>query len=223
MKKRVIIISIIMIIIITIAIVLIFSKSSNNKENINSVEKSQPQATSDSTQLALEDTDMEMRQKELDEKIKTILYGILNITGEVEEEYNEANVNKVVDELTIKNGIYISEKGREKILNLINNTTNCKYEVDDEGYLINTTGKSTNEISQKIDELISGNKCIILDYNIYYYCILGNDICTFNIEPTEYMEKFEGNNIILMVLNPNKYEQEYESAADLINQIINNA
>lgn len=154
--------------------------------------------------------------------MKSIMYGILNCIGEIETKYNEEEVNETVNQIVIKNGIYISEKGREKILNLINNTTNSEYKIDNDGYLI-TNDNSNNEISQKLNTLITGDKCVILDYNIYYYCILGNDICTFNIERTQYLEKFENEDVIIMILNPKKYEEEYESDKDLINQIINNA
>ncbi len=198
-------------------------KDSLSEYNENSTNlKDQSQSTTEATQIATETIDIEMRKRELDEKMKSIMYGILNCVGEFETQYNEEEVNNTINQIVIKNGIYISEKGREKILNLINNTTNSEYKINNDGYLI-INDNSNNEISQKLNALISGDKCIILDYNIYYYCILGNDICTFNIEETQYLEKFENENLIIMVLNPKKYEEEYESNKDLINQIINNA
>lgn len=224
MKKRVVFISIsIIVIIIIIAITayaFVIRDATDNMNNDLNI-KTESQAVTDSTQIAMEDKDMEMRKRELDEKMKTIVYGILHCTGEIEEKYNEENVNSIVKQMKIKNGIYISEKGRNKILTLINSTTGSNYKIDEDGYLL-SDGNPSNEIAQKIEKLITGNKCIILDYNIYYYCILGDSICTFNIEKSNYMEKFENEDMVIMILNSSKYEEEYESKKDLVNQIIKN-
>lgn len=224
LRRNMIIMSILISLIVFSLIIYILCNKKDNlseyRENLSNL-KNQSQSTTEATQIATEDVDMEMRERELDEKIKTILYGILHCSGEIEEEYNEENVNNIVEQMPIKNGIYISNKGQEKILNLINITTNSQYKVDKDGYLISNKN-SNNEVGKKIEKLITGDKCIVLDYNVYYYCALGNDICTFNIEPSTYMEKFEGNNLIIMILNSNKFEEEYESKSDWINQIINN-
>ncbi len=223
-KKNMIITSILVsIIAFSIIMYILFNKKDNLSEYLDNLSnlKNQSSSTTDATQIATENIDMEMRQKEIDEKMKSIMYGVLNCVGEVETEYNEEEVSAIINKMKIKNGIYISEKGRDKVLNLINNVTNSEYKVDNDGYLISNEN-TNNEISQKINSIISGDKCIIIDYNIYYYCILGNDICTFNIEETQYLEKFENENMIIMVLNPKKYEEEYESEKDLINQIVNN-
>lgn len=223
MKKNIIIISVIILVIvisIITSIIIFYNVKNKSKNEVN--EKIQPQAISSTTQLIQQSEDIETKNAEIDKKIKTILYGILHCTGEMEEEYNEESVKEIVEKMTIKNGVYISEKARGKILNLIKNTTDLDYKVDDDGYLVSNSN-ATNEIAKKIEELISSDKCIVLDYNIYYYCVLGSDICTFNIEPSEYIEKFEDDNMIIMILNSSKYEEEYESEKDLINQIINNA
>lgn len=192
----------------------------NDENNVNM--KSQPQATSDATQLATEDKDMEMKERELDQKMKSILYGILNYSGEIEEEYNEEKVNESINKFKTKNGIYISEKARDKILTLIDNVTNLDYQIDADGYLI-SKGNVENEYAKQIEKIIAGNKNVIIDYNTYYYCILGNNICTFNIEENQYLQKFTSDDLTILILNPVKYEEEYESEKDLINQIINNA
>lgn len=222
-RNMIIISTLVTIIALSLIIYILHNKKDNlseYSENLPNL-KNQSQSTTEATQIATETIDMEMKKRELDEKMKSIMYGILNCVGEIETKYNEEEVNETVNQIIIKNGIYISEKGREKILNLINNTTNSEYKIDNDGYLI-INDNSNNEISQKLNTLIAGNKCVILDYSIYYYCILGNDICTFNIEETQYLEKFENEDVIIMILNPKKYEEEYESDKDLINQIINN-
>lgn len=223
MKKKIIITSIIILLIIFGIIVSIFIFNNvNNKSNNKVIEETQPQATSSTTQLSTQNEDITLKNEEIDKKMKTIIYGILNCIGQIDEEYNEEKVNDVLKQMKLKKGIYISGKAREKILELINNTTGIEYKVDSDGYLISNKN-ATNEFSKNLEKLISGDKCIILDYNLYYYCMLGNSICTFNIETSEYMEKFEDNDIMIMILNSKKFEEEYESEKDLVNQIINNA
>ena len=225
MKKRIVIITVSIIILILIIVGVIvcnkLGEDSNNNDNIVNM-KNQPQVSSDSTQLAIEDKDMELREKELDQKMKSILYGILNYTGQIEEEYNEEKVNEAVDEVDLTNGIYISERARDKILTLIKNVTNLDYQVNEHGYLISKENVE-DEYAQKLEKIITGNKKLIIDYNIYYYCILGNNICTFNIEENQYLQKFTSDDLNILILNPVKYEEEYESEKDLLNQIINNA
>lgn len=224
-KKKMIIMSILTsIIAFGIIIYILYNKKDNLSEyskNLSNL-KNQSQITTEATQIATETIDIEMKKRELDEKMKSIMYGVLNCVGEIETKYNEKEVDAIVNQMVIKNGIYISERGKEKVLKLINNATNSEYKIDNDGYLI-SNDNSNNEIAQKINDIIVGDKCIIIDYNICYYCILGNDICTFNIEETQYLEKFENENMIIIILNPKKYEEEYESQKDLINQIINNA
>lgn len=224
MKRKIIIISIIiLIIVVSIIVSIIIFNNTNNENNNKVIEERQPQAVSSATQLYTEEDNNVSRNNEVDKKMKTIIYGILKCTGQIDEEYNEEKVNEVLKQIKLKNGIYISGKARDNILELINNITGVEYKVDADGYLISNNNDSNNEISQNIDKLIAGDKCIILDYNIYYYCLLGNSVCTFSIEPSEYMEKFEDDNTIIMILNSKKYEEEYESKKDLVNQIINNA
>ena len=225
MKKKIIIISIGIIILIFVINLIMFGNQTrkgqdNDENNVNM--KSQPQATSDATQLATEDKDMEMKERELDQKMKSILYGILNYTGEIEEEYNEEKVNEAVNEMDLTSGIYISERARDKILTLIKNATNLDYQVDEHGYLMSKENVE-DEYAQELEKIITGNKNVIIDYNTYYYCILGNNICTFNIEENQYLQKFTSDDLTILILNLIKYEEEYESEKDLINQIINNA
>lgn len=92
MKKTIVItsISIIIIFILVISFTIIYDEltkdSNNNVNNVNM--KNQPQSISDSTQLAMEDKDIELRERELNQKMKSILYGILNYTGDIEYKIN---------------------------------------------------------------------------------------------------------------------------------------
>ena len=226
MKKKIIFISVLTIIVIMALLSLLFStlffveryNSTNNNLNMNN----QPQSIVEPTQLLDENVSEEMKNKELNKKMKSILYGVLSCTGEIEKKYNEEEVNKSVNKMNLVNGIYLSEKSREKVLGLIKNITNLNYQVDMNGYLI-SKGNVENEYAQQLEKIITGNKSVIIDYNIYYYCLLGDDICTFNIERNQYLQKFTSDDLTILILNPVKYEEEYESERDLVMQIVNNA
>ncbi len=218
--KKIIVVIVIILVIIICAIVWRITAYNKDKELIK---KQEAQAPTSATQLVEETNSKEELENEIDEKMKTILLGILKYTGEMEEQYDSKKVNTILDnEFKHSKGIFVSNRAKSKILSLLKETTDIEYSIDNDGYLKNVTNSETNDISKAINSLINGDKMIILDYNKYYYCKLGEDICTFNIEDIQYMQKFKQDNTIIMILNPTKYEQEYESNSDLVNQIINN-
>lgn len=218
--RKIIVVIVIILVIIICAIVWRITAYNKDKELIK---KQEAQAPTSATQLVEETNSKEELENEIDEKMKTILLGILKYTGEMEEQYDSEKVNTILDnEFKHSKGIFVSNRAKSKILSLLKETTDIEYSIDNDGYLKNVTNSETNDISKAINSLINGDKMIILDYNKYYYCKLGEDICTFNIEDIQYMQKFKQDDTIIMILNPTKYEQEYESNSDLVNQIINN-
>lgn len=220
-SKEVKIILSIVILIIIIATGIFFIINYNKK--YREIAKKEDQAITEATQLTSEDTNSKTEQQnEIDEKMKSILVGILKYSGEIEEKYESEEVDRIINDFNQHKGIFISNRAKDKVIKLLKETTSVDYTIDSDGYLKNNDNKETNNISKEINKLIKGNKKIIIDYNPYYYCKLGEDICTFNIDETVYMQKFKQDDTIIMILNPVKYEQEYESKNDLINQIINN-
>lgn len=220
-SKEVKIILSIVILIIIIATGIFFIINYNKK--YREIAKKEDQAITEATQLTSEDTNSKTEQQnEIDEKMKSILVGILKYSGEIEEKYESEEVDRIINDFNQHKGIFISNRAKDKVIKLLKETTSVDYTIDSDGYLKNNDNKETNNISKEINKLIKGNKKIIIGYNPYYYCKLGEDICTFNIDETVYMQKFKQDDTIIMILNPVKYEQEYESKNDLINQIINN-
>ena len=218
--RKIIVVIVIILVIIICSIVWRITAHNKDKELIK---KQEAQAPTSATQLVEETNSKEELENEIDEKMKTILLGILKYTGEMEEQYDSEKVNTILNnEFKYSKGIFVSNRAKSKILSLLKETTDIEYSIDNDGYLKNVTNSETNDISKAINSLINGDKMIILDYNKYYYCKLGEDICTFNIEDIQYMQKFKQDDTIIMILNPTKYEQEYESNSDLVNQIINN-
>lgn len=157
----------------------------------------------------------------MDENTKNVLAGVLEYSGEIEEQYSEEKINSIINKFIIKKGIFVSNRAKEEVLKLFNTNTNIQYILDKDNY-INKNEEETNNISKQINSLVNGDKCIIIDYNNYYYSKLGNDLCTFIIEETEYIKKVQNNDIIILILNPTRYQNEYETNEILIKQIINN-
>lgn len=214
-KKRfyVIIFFLVLIIIVTIINLILFY---NKKNDLLKTQK-----ITTSTDLTY-DVNSKNEKEKLKQNYESIISGILNLNGEIEKKYNEIEVKEINDNLKIKNGIYVSKKARDFILKNLKISTNIEYDIDEDGYLYNINENTQNIESTKMNKLINDSRNIIIDYNQYYYCKLGEDISTFNIETTEYLEKFQHGKDIILIFNPIKCEQEYESSNEIINQLINN-
>lgn len=85
-----------------------------------------------------------------------------------------------------KNGIWIIEKDRNKILNYLNNNDklDCKYKIED-GYLKISDDAKSSSLDKKIRKIIDGNKQIILDISSVYYMV---DTVTGDIVDNPYNE-----------------------------------
>lgn len=90
---------------------------------------------------------------------KTAFAGIVN-----QEKPEIKNLDKVFEEkYPSRNGIWISEKARNKILKLLNENLQTKYSIDKDGYLNVVDKSKQNEKDKKIEQNIKSNKKIILD------------------------------------------------------------
>ena len=85
-----------------------------------------------------------------------------------------------------KNGIWIIEKDRNKILNYLNNNDKLdfKYKIED-GYLKISDDSKSSSLDKKIRKIIDGNKQIILDISSVYYMV---DTVTGDIVDNPYNE-----------------------------------
>ncbi len=215
-QKKFIIIFVISLIITS---VIIFYIAICNHKADDVISKQESQKT-EKTQLVSDDS-LE-RKEQIDEKMKSILAGVLKYTGEIEEKYDSEKINNIINDFNYHSGVFVSDRAISTIIHLLKETTNIDYSINTNGYLENSTNQETNEISKNMNNLIKGNQTIVIDYNPFYYCILGNDLCTFFLQDNDYMKKFKEDNMVIMILNPAKYEEEYESKNDLIKQIIDN-
>lgn len=117
--------------------------------------------------------------------------------------------NILNQKLPKKNGIWIEEKSREKILELFNNKVNSKYTIDNEGYLKIESKNNQNDNGNKIEKIINGDKQYILDISSICYIVddVTGEILDYNFENMDKYqtyEYFEDNDKIIVFITQNK-------------------
>ncbi|MBK1809941.1 hypothetical protein JHL18_04705 [Clostridium sp. YIM B02505] len=160
-------------------------------------------------------------------KFNLAVAGILSEVSAIEKE----KVNDYINNIPKENGIWIPEKDRQFVVNIINFIANKKYYVNEKGFLKAVEQgiiySTKSEIYSKlIDQLISGNKRIILskDRGFAYYDEEDGLIkkSQFN-EEESYSLETEGNR--LLILNSKIFEElengklSNELALKLLNQL----
>lgn len=90
---------------------------------------------------------------------KTAFAGIVN-----QEKPEMENLDKVFEtKYPTRSGIWISERARKKIIEILNKNLQTKYSVDTDGYLNISDNSKQNEKDKKIEQIIKSNKKTILD------------------------------------------------------------
>lgn len=141
-------------------------------------------------------------------RFKTVFAGIIKKglpqLSELDDIFNKNYPNK--------KGIWIEKNSRSKVLELLNNGSNNKYNINNDGYLQIKNKTPQNEIDKKIEKAINGNKTIIL--NISSVCYIVDDM-TGNIENYNFEENdksqtheyFENEDNLIIFITENKENQ----------------
>lgn len=119
-------------------------------------------------------------------KFKSSLAGMIkNSKPEIQEIDNIVSNFKFRDK-----GIYINKKSREKFLGLIAKFTNCKYEIDNDGYLKVVQQNNMNENDKKINNELNSDELLIIDFTPFCYIV--DDVTGTIIDyPFEMMDPFQ--------------------------------
>ena len=243
MKKRYIVF-IVIIISIIISIVFIFSKFTKNNRNQNkqelsnqSIEEKKEEIYTEQkiedikNDLGYNNTDKEIYEvkKEYDGRevlaIKPNIQYRVALAGAIKNEKpNFSEIDQILGQAPNKSGIWITNKSRDKFLNMIKDVTTAKYTIDNNGFLVQENDNN-NEIDKNIKKAINGNKIYSIDINKVTYLV---DEVTGQIEeypfeeidPEVPYELFEAENAVLYVITENTYKKINNKY--IIEEVLNN-
>lgn len=242
-KKKILIIVLIIILLVIIGIAAI-NKNQEKTNNINranlqvqnvEIDKNQVDYNENVTVNELKDFTGVSGESELYEvateydgrkvlKIKDNKQYDVTIAGIIKQgkpEFSEIDILK--QKAPNKSGIWISEKSRTNFLKILDGQTNCKYSINEEGYLEIEDKISQNEIDKKLEDLILTDKQFVIDISGTDYTI---DSVTGEIveNPFEQLDSYQAFDYVandgsyIIVITTNK--EKSLSNSEILNSII---
>lgn len=130
-------------------------------------------------------------------------------------EDNVDNTNKIIEKINLNKGIFVVESSREKFLEIVNVVTENSYSISKDGYLIKPSNMiKTSDITNKLNNYIDSKNTIVVNIaNTYKGLLNDNMLLDFMIERTMYVQKFDyNNNIKIVLINPDRI---YEKSEDV--------
>ena len=245
-KQKIIISLIIVLLIIATIIVIVYLNKSNKNNSDNEVDFINSYREIDKNQVAYQDdVTIDELKNDIGATGNTEIY-------EIQQEYDGRNVLTVKPDITYKvafagmvknsqptmeelddifnknapskNGIWIEEESRDKVLELFNgDSTESDYAIDNEGYLTIQNKNNQNDIDKKIEDVINGEKQYILDISSVCYIVddLTGEIWDYNFENMDKYqtyEYFEDNDKMIIFITENT--NNLLSNSDIFNSII---
>ena len=138
--------------------------NSNEEKNIDSKndKKIDEDIKEKEKTLNIEDED-----KHITKNLDIFDVAIVGLLGNEKTEVNEENINKFKNVIPKGNGVWILEKDRKGIINIINNVASKEYYIDNNGFLRCTGNNNKNTKNSKIcsgilDKLINSDKVTII-------------------------------------------------------------
>lgn len=101
----------------------------------------------------------------------------------------------------------------EKFLEIINTATENTYSINDEGYLIKPIKQTkASDLTQKLNDYIDSENTIVINISNTYKGLLNdNMLLDFMIERTMYVQTFDYNdNIKIVLINPDRINEKSE-------------
>lgn len=86
----------------------------------------------------------------------------------------------ISEEMPQNTGIWINQQSRQTITQMLNNTLQSKYQIDENGYLQIENKDNQNEYDKKLEQAITSNKQYIIDISSTCYIV---DQITGEIQP----------------------------------------
>lgn len=139
--------------------------------------------------------------EELSKRI--LLANILNYDNKILiTEDNIDNTSEIIEEIKLKNGIYVSKNSRNDISNILKVLYGNNFYIDENGYIQKKQNVEKLDSSQeKIIQDIEADKCLIIHIDNTYKGILDNGaILDFMVENIMYVQDFNYNDYVRIVL-----------------------
>ena len=107
-----------------------------------------------------------------------------------------------------RNGIWVEQDSRKKVIELLEDNTESKYKIDEEGYLLVENIDKQNKNDIELQKMIKGNKTIIISVSSSYYEVdtVTGEIVEYPFEKLDYyqaVEKVENENNIIIFITTN--------------------
>ena len=145
---------------------------------------------------------------------RLMLADMLNVDNEILiTEDNIDNTNKIIEKSNLHNGIFVIESSRQKFLDIVNTSTENTYSINSDGYLVKPSIQNkTSDLSQKINDYIDSKNTLIVNICNTYKGLLNDDvILDYMIERTLYVQTFDYNdNIKIVLINPDRINEDSE-------------
>lgn len=228
-NKRIIIATIVIILLLaTILLVIFFQNkniSDNKKTELNDLEEIDKNQLSYKDNVTIEqlkneigatgNTDIYEIQEEFDGRniitVKPSIRYKVAFAGMIKKSKPNINeIDNILDEnMPKKNGIWINEDSRDKILEILyNEKVNSKYTIDGEGYLRIQDKNEQNDNDKRMEQIINGEKQYILDVSSVCYIVddITGEILDYNFEKMDKYqtyEYFEDNNKFIIFVTEN--------------------
>ena len=138
------------------------------------------------------------------------------VLNEIDEIYNQNYPQE--------NGIWISEHSKEDFLKLLQGNVNCKYEINEKGFLQINKDNNENENDEKLEKIINSDKKVIIDINNFDYevDVVTGEIVEYPFKELEELVDIISNNnekIIVIVKNQSNEFANEEVFEDFLNNI----
>lgn len=121
-------------------------------------------------------------------------------------------------------GIWIYEKDRENILEMLKEITNSEYKIDENGYLKIVNKNNQNENDKKLEKAIKGEKLYIIRNSSICYIVdeVTGEILDYNFENMDQYqtyEYFEDGDKMIIFMNENTKKQM--TSKEILESVIN--
>ncbi|MEG1004193.1 MAG: SH3 domain-containing protein, partial [Clostridium sp.] len=144
------------------------NKENNEQKNINNKDDKKIDENIKDKEESLNDKNEKLdEEKHITKNLDIFDVAIVGLLGGKKAEVNDKNINKFKNGIPKGNGIWILEKNRKSIINIINNFASKQYYIDNNGFLKCTENKTTNTNNSKIcsvilDKLINSDKVLVI-------------------------------------------------------------